>query len=245
MTPPTTTRLAPLVNWVDAQGELRSAAMDASFAATQRPESFEPVRKIKNHRNQSHKPGLYYCAKLNSHITYESRLEASWLMMLDFDPTVKALSAQPFEIVSVEAGRTWKRIPDIFVRHVDGHGAVYDVKPLEFTTDPDIQQGFERARNACESVGYEYVVATEPDPMRWAAISWLGGYRRQPQFFDMYAEEICAVAAEPISINELLGHFGAPELVLPILFHLCWRHDLGIEMDKPLREETLVGSVAS
>lgn len=79
-----------------------------------------PVRKPASYRKQRHLPGRYWFATTGEHVMYESRTELKTLMMLDFDPEVIGVAAQPFAIALTDGdfGKTTKlHIPDYLARY--------------------------------------------------------------------------------------------------------------------------------
>ena len=61
-----------------------------------RPETFMPAREFRWARSQKHLPGLWWSVTTGAHVGYESWLERDHVMLLDFDPQVTAIAAQPF-----------------------------------------------------------------------------------------------------------------------------------------------------
>ncbi|MEU1509127.1 hypothetical protein [Kitasatospora sp. NPDC005748] len=60
-----------------------------------------PWRTFRWYRNQKHYSGTYWSATMGDHVIYESRLELSRLLFADFDPSVRAIVAQPFLLQTV------------------------------------------------------------------------------------------------------------------------------------------------
>src|SRR5215468_8128842 len=95
-----------------------------------RPEEFRPVRGFRWARGQGHLPGLWWSATTGSHAAYESWLERDHVMLLDFDPEVVAIAAQPFWLRWRDgSGRSRRHVPDLFARMADGSAVVIDVRP--------------------------------------------------------------------------------------------------------------------
>jgi hypothetical protein len=55
-----------------------------------------PVRSFPSYRDQRNYPGLYWSATTGGHIGYESWVERSHLVALDFASEVVAIASQPF-----------------------------------------------------------------------------------------------------------------------------------------------------
>ena len=86
----------------------------ASWAGL-RPEGFHPVREFRWARGQGHLPGLWWSVTTGSHVGYESWLERDHVLLLDFDPQVAAIAAQPFWLRwRDDAGRSRRHAPDLW-----------------------------------------------------------------------------------------------------------------------------------
>ncbi|MFI9567846.1 TnsA-like heteromeric transposase endonuclease subunit [Streptomyces phaeoluteigriseus] len=71
-----------------------------------------PWRTFRWYRDQKHYSGTYWSATMRDHVIYESRLELSRLLFADFDPSVRAIVAQPFLLQTVLEARVRRHIPD-------------------------------------------------------------------------------------------------------------------------------------
>lgn len=230
--------------WIDERGAERQISVEDAYSAKPAFENAKPVRRSNIYVGQSHMPGFHWCGKSDRMLAYESRLEAKWLTLLEFDAAVFALSTQPFQVSFENDDEKWRRTPDIFMRRHDGTGVVYDVKPAAKLKKEEVQLSFARMRAVCVELGLEYQVATEPEPIAWAAISWLAGYRREPSGLKIFRDQILELAVEPISIGRLAALVDEPATVLPVIFHLCWHHELVCSISEPLRIDSPVWSAS-
>lgn len=204
-------------------------------------EQCRPAREIPSYAGQRHTPGRYWCATADDLLGYESHLEALWLRLLDFDPAITAIATQPFEISGRDTDGTWNHVPDIYTRRADGHVEVIDVKnPLQLGK-PSVVRQAERTRIMCEALGWGYRMVGEPPTQISANIGWLAGYRRPlgPAAARL-VPSILAAAALPITIGALAQTQDIPELARPVIFHLLWHHRLVCDLERPLRERTLL-----
>ena len=98
-----------------------------------------PVRGFPSYRGQRNWPGLWWFASTGEHVGYESWVERDRLMVLDADPGVVAVAAQPMWLhwVDGETGRAVRHAPDFFARRADGTGMVIDVRPDDRIKDRD------------------------------------------------------------------------------------------------------------
>ena len=85
------------IAYVDAESVARRLALIDAWSV-----SFEecmPVRGFPSYKGQRNHVGRWWTATTGSLVGYESWLERDWLMLLDFDPDVVGIAAQPFWIL--------------------------------------------------------------------------------------------------------------------------------------------------
>ncbi|WP_343230846.1 TnsA-like heteromeric transposase endonuclease subunit [Yinghuangia seranimata] len=125
-------------------------------------EDAAPARAIRSYKGQRNLPGQWWSATDGRHVGYESRLERDHVMALDFDPTVTAISSQPFWLFwSIGEGRTRSHAPDYFARRSDGSAVVVDCRPMGRRPRRDLLK-FAATRRACVEVGWEYRLVAAP-----------------------------------------------------------------------------------
>jgi hypothetical protein len=74
--------------------------------------------------------GWWYFATTGTHVGFESWLERDHLMLMDFDPGVRAVASQPFWLRwRDEDDHVRRHAPDFFARRHDGRAVVVDVRP--------------------------------------------------------------------------------------------------------------------
>jgi len=99
------------------------------------------------------------------------------VMLLDFDPQVTAIAAQPFWLRwRDDAGRSRRHAPDLFARMADGSGLVIDVRPDDRIEEKDAE-AFAAAEDACGLAGWDFRRSGVPDPVLTANVAWLARYR--------------------------------------------------------------------
>jgi len=205
-----------------------------------RPEGFRPVRGFRWTRGQGHLPGLWWSVTTGAHVGYESWLERDHVMLLDFDPEVVAIAAQPFWLCwRDDAGRSRRHAPDLFARMGDGSAVVIDVRPDDRIQLRDAE-AFEATRRACGIAGWGFVRAGVPDPVRTANVAWLSRYRHHRCGSPDAARLLLKAFAEPAPLMTGAAAAGDPLAVLPVLFHLMWRHVLQADLAARLTAESLV-----
>jgi hypothetical protein len=114
---------------------------------------------------------------MRDHVIYESRLELARLLLIDFDPAVHRVLAQPFLLKTEVDRKARKHIPDYLLLTALGPEVV-DVKPRHRLTKPEVAFTFDWTRDLVEARGWKYTVWSEPEPARLENIRFLGGYRR-------------------------------------------------------------------
>ncbi|MEU0485215.1 TnsA-like heteromeric transposase endonuclease subunit [Streptosporangium sp. NPDC006013] len=193
-----------------------------------------PARGFVSYKGQRNFPGLWWSATVGGHVGYESWLERDHLMLLDFDPAVVGISSQPFWLSwSTEEGKVRSHAPDYFARRADGSALVVDCRPLERIKPRDAVK-FEATRRACERLGWDYRVVGAVDAMVGGNVRWLSGYRHPRHARDEVTTALLAAFTEPTELMAGVQAVGDPIAVLPVLFHLLWRHELVTDLSVPL-----------
>jgi hypothetical protein len=108
--------------------------------------------------------------------------------------------------------------------------------------EPKDAEAFEVAGRACELAGWRFVRAGVPDPVRTANVGWLSRYRHQRCGSPDVARLLLKAFAEPAPLMAGAAAAGDPLAVLPVLFHLLWRHVLAAGLDTRLTAGTLVSA---
>jgi len=161
-------------------------------------------------------------------------------MMLDFDPQVVAFSSQPFWLSWPETGKMRRHAPDYFARLVDGTGVVVDVRPRDLV-DEAAAEVFAFTAQVCEAVGWQFRHVGDLDQPYRVNLRWLARYRHRRCHRAPAADRLREVFAEPLPLFAGAEMAGDRLAVLPVLYHLIWRHELAADlMSAPLGAGTLV-----
>lgn len=180
-------------------------------------------------------PGTYWSATMRDHVIYESRLELSRLLFADFDPSVRAIVAQPFLLQTVVEGRVRRHIPDYLL--LTGQvPVVVDVKPLQRLSKPELAFTFDWTRRAVESRGWNYEVWSEPPAAELENIRFLAGYRRDWLFSPEILEELRDADVDGLLLGqamECLPDRPEPQ-VRAAIHHLLWTQVFLTDLDRPL-----------
>ncbi|TKA04856.1 TnsA-like heteromeric transposase endonuclease subunit [Actinacidiphila oryziradicis] len=204
-------------------------------------EQASPVRSFVGFKGQKNFTGEYWAATSRSPVGYESWVERDAAMALDFDPVVVALASQPFRLAWSDGDRDREHTPDYFARLVDGTGVVVDVRP-EDLVDEATAEVFAFTAKVCEAVGWQFRQVGDLDQPYRVNLRWLARYRHLRCQSEPVAERLREVFAEPLPLFAGAELVGDRLAVLPVLYHLLWRHELAADLSaSPLGADTVVG----
>jgi hypothetical protein len=197
-----------------------------------------PVRHFRPRKGQRHLSGRWWCATTGHHVEFESWLERDHVMLLDFDPQVVGIAAQPFWLHWSDAeGKPVSLAPDVFARRSDGGAMVIDCRPVERREPRDLVK-FAVTEQVCERLGWEYRLVDGLDPVLQGNLRWLSGYRHRRHDIPAVAAALVQAFATPKPLLVGAQAVGDPIAVLPVLFHLLWRKRLTTDLSVPLDEVT-------
>jgi hypothetical protein len=204
-----------------AEGAWRREALAA--CCCERFEDTLPVRPFHFEKGLRSFAGWWYFATSGTHVGFESWLERDHLMLMDFDPAVRAVSSQPFWLHwHDERGRARRHAPDFFVRRGDSTAVVVDVRPDDRIADRDAE-AFAVTALACEQAGWEFRRAGELDPVLTANVRWLSRYRHRRCLVPEVAGVLLEIFARGRGLSAGAALAREPIRVLPVLFHLMWQ----------------------
>jgi len=132
-------------------------------------------RRFPGYRGKRNYNGSYWSRTTRTLIGFESLLEREAIMLLDFDPTVAVIVAQPFALLWPKSAS--HHFPDLLVRHVDGSIAVVDVRALPLLDGKATRQ-FDLTRRALTHVGWGYTVYTGSAEPLAQNLTFLAGFRK-------------------------------------------------------------------
>ena len=195
-----------------------------------------PWRKFPWYLGQTNYSGVYWSATERRHVGYESRLELSRLLLGDFDPDVKRIASQPFQLKTRNDGVLMRRVPDYLMITSTGP-LVVDVKRSQEFAKPEIERVLRLTQTVVESRGWRYEVACEPEAIFFANVKFLAAYRRDWQF-DPAVLDAIRVAASSESAPSLMAVIHSvdvsKEAAIAGLMHLLWRHELRVDLTRVL-----------
>jgi hypothetical protein len=219
------------VEFVDEVGVTRRGPLAALWST--RFECANPARSFPSYRGQKNFSGLYYAATMDTHVGFESWAERDVAMTLDFDPDVVAFASQPFWLIWTQDGDERRHAPDYFARLADGTCVVIDVR-ADDRIEPRDAEAFAATDRACLEVGWMFRRMGGPDSTLAANVRWLAGYRHSRCYRSDVAEALLEVftGGRPLISGAL--NTGDPVVVLPVLYHLMWKHELVAELREGL-----------
>jgi hypothetical protein len=203
-----------------------------------------PARRFRFEKGLRSFAGWWYFATTGSHVGFESWLERDHLMLMDFDPAVRAVSSQPFWLRWDGEGRSRRHAPDFFARTADGTGVVVDVRPDDRIPARDAET-FAVTAVACKAAGWEYRRAGDLDPVVVANVRWLSRYRHRRCMVPGVAAVLLDVFAGGRGLFEGAELAGDRLRVLPVLFHLMWHRQLTADLAVPLSTSAVVHAGAT
>ncbi|WP_033258081.1 MULTISPECIES: TnsA-like heteromeric transposase endonuclease subunit [Kitasatospora] len=227
-----------MIRYADASGVERLADVEAAKGVDF--ENALPIRAIPSYAGQRHTPGTYWSASGDRHVRYESHLESRWLKIIDQAPDTAVFVSQAMELSGNDRDGSWRHVPDIWVRRVDGSVRLVDVKAAWLLDRPDVVRQRDRTALVCERLGWDYEMVGEPDKQIAANVEWLAGYRRPLGAGAALVQPLLSLAAQPVSIAALTGFQAVPELARSVVFHLMWGNRLSFDITRPIRDTTLV-----
>ena len=200
-----------------------------------------PVRRFRFAKGLRSFAGWWYFATTGSHVGFESWLERDHLMLMDFDPNVRAVASQPFWLHwHDEQGTARRHAPDYFARQQDGTGVVIDVRPDDRIPGRDAE-AFAVTANACERAGWAFRRVGEIDRMLTANVRWLSRYRHPRCGVPQIAAALLEVFDSGRGLFAGAMLVGDRLRVLPVLFHLMWQGRLFADLaGGPLGGSTIV-----
>ncbi|MCW1957609.1 MAG: TnsA-like heteromeric transposase endonuclease subunit [Mycobacterium sp.] len=200
-----------------------------------------PWRSFRWYRGQKHYSGTYWSSTVGGHVTYESRLELSRLLLADFDAEVRHIVAQPFLLRARVNGKLRRHVPDYLLIE-DSGPVVVDVKPARRLADPKVAFTFGWTRQVVEERGWRFEVATESPAVELGNVRFLAGYRRSSLFSLALLERVRAEVVDGASLGHafecLPGE--SPSYVKSAVLHLLWRRELRADLTEPLSGRTLL-----
>jgi hypothetical protein len=192
-----------------------------------------------NYRGRRNYNGLHWFSNTGAHIWYESMMERSALLWLDFHHDIVAIASQPMLMHFPDGSRHY---PDFLALHANGRQVVYNVKPARFFTDK-VRAQFENAAQLCKTVGWRHEVISDFDPTVINNLEWLSHFRQNHYApTTQMRDEFLASLTTPTTVSraaELLTS-AAWTARLAALYHLAWYGYVTLDLSTPLSNNTII-----
>ncbi|BEL41616.1 TnsA endonuclease N terminal protein [Mycobacteroides abscessus subsp. abscessus] len=204
----------------------------------------EPWRTFRWHRGQKHYSGCYWSTTESGFVVYESRLELAHLVRADFDPSVRRIVAQPFLVQIALDSKCRRHVPDYLLFTGDGL-VIVDVKPRELLEKPKIAYTLAWMRDVGARMGCSFEVQSEPPAMERLNLRFVAGFRRSESVSAQVLEELRGCNLDGLTIGQAVSCVQhPPPRVRAALLHMVWRHELLIDLGRPMTSQTLITRVA-
>ncbi len=140
-----------------------------------------PIRKPAFYKGQWSKPGWYWMASVGHHVSYESKFERSLLQEVDFQGDATMVLPQPFRLHFERSESPRRHVPDFLIAYRATRPELVDVKGARARERALNKLTFTLTARACQDLGLDFTVYTEPEAHRQSNIAFLAGYRNPRQ----------------------------------------------------------------
>lgn len=173
------------VTYKTGAGRLLARHKPDQFIARALKDDIQAVRLPTAYKEQRHLPGYLWMSRMNAFVAYESRLEMTILLQLDFNKAVAHVVSQPFVLHYQSESKIYRHTPDFFVRYLDGNAEVLNVKPRQFVQKPKNVRAFEACRSVAVEMGCAYSTRSELDARYLVNLGWLATGAHEPVRFSV------------------------------------------------------------
>ncbi|MFF7879697.1 TnsA-like heteromeric transposase endonuclease subunit [Streptomyces sp. NPDC020794] len=200
-----------------------------------------PWRGFTWHTRQSHRPGLESMLSTGRQHAFESHCEDQFVVMADFTGEVEEMLSQPF-LLNFEGEGGWREhVPDFLLLSGRERWLV-DVRPAGRMDEDDLMK-FAASSEVALALGWGYAVVTGWRPLTWRNVDLLYSRRRpmtDPLGLKPLLLRTTRAAAEPLSFGELAASYEFPALARPVILHLLWHRQLGVDLAAPFGDSSVL-----
>jgi hypothetical protein len=216
-----------------------AAAADVPF------EQCPPLRRFPVRKVRGTAPGWWWSATTGGLVHYGSGAMRLHIMLLDYDPRVRALASRPLELRWREPGGMRRHVPQMMLRFADGQAALADCTTMK---EPSPRQRSLTATVGaiCAAAGWRYGVLGPVDPVYRRNVTWLAGYRH-PRYHGggQLASALQEAFAQGAPLWQGVRSVGDPLVVLPAVFNALWAQQLSADLSVPMHERMPVWACAA
>ncbi|WP_405693375.1 TnsA-like heteromeric transposase endonuclease subunit [Streptomyces coelicoflavus] len=119
--------------------------------------------------------------------------------------------------------------PDHSARLLDGTGVVVDVRPGNLV-DEATAEVFAFTSRVCEEVGWQFRHVSDLHQPYGANLRWLARYRHRRCHRAPVGDQLMEIFVDPLPLLVGAEQVGDRLAVLPVLYHLLWRHELTADL---------------
>ncbi|MFJ3795277.1 TnsA-like heteromeric transposase endonuclease subunit [Streptomyces sp. NPDC090088] len=203
-----------------------------------------PWRGFAWHQRQFHRPGLESMLLTGRQHAFESHREDQFVVMADFTGEAEEMLSQPFLLEFQGDGGWREHIPDFLLVSRRGRWLV-DVRPAGRMDDDDLMK-FAATSEVALALGWGYAVVTGWKPLTWRNVDLFYSRRRPMQdrlgLKPMLLQTARAAQAlsEPLTFRSLADSYEFPSLARPVILHLLWHRQLGVDLAAPFRDSSVL-----
>lgn len=189
--------------------------------------------------------GSFPSLKMNQMVKYQSSIERDYMLILEYDPTVKSYEAQSVTIKYKdwdEKKQKWKNrqyTPDFCILKSDHSQVLVECKAKKFVNSEMNQHKFAVARQWCAEHNWTFLVLTEEEiraQPRFENLKLLWRYARFQErpgiLIDIY--ELLQKTGNTMTVIELARKIDPqnPTSMIPPIYYLVFHHKLIIPIDE-------------
>ncbi|WP_344462606.1 TnsA-like heteromeric transposase endonuclease subunit [Kitasatospora kazusensis] len=200
-----------------------------------------PWRGFTWRQRQHHRPGLESVLMTGRQHGFESHREDQFVVMADFVGESEELLSQPFQLSFHGQGRWRKHIPDFLTISSSGRWLV-GIRPADRMSDDDLMK-FAATSEVALALGWGYAVVTGWRLQAWRNVDLLYSRRRpmqDPLGLKPLLLEAARAAARPLTFAELAATYEYEALARPVVLHLLWHRQLGVDLSAPFRDGSVI-----
>lgn len=194
------------------------------------PRQLEPYRRPSSGARSRHVPVRGFSHTVGGYLDLESGLEHDLLRLLDRDPSVAWVVAQPFALSWAEPGKRRRRrhVLDLLSVEVDGNVTVWDVKNHARAMSPKFAAVRDLTRIACGTVGWRYEVFAGLEPVHRHNLLWLHAYRHPPAWTEWRQDSVIDACSSVSTLGELMASVAHEDRA--VVWHLMWTGRLIVDL---------------
>lgn len=196
-----------------------------------------PAREPKSTAKSRHVPVRAFSTTMGKHLHLESGTEHDLLRIVDRDPKVMRVKAQPCRL---QFAKKDSHIPDLLTESTDGTITVWDVRP-EGKVGDKLHRDAERTGAACREVGWHYELWSGSELQEQLKTLWLTCARDRPAWAHQYVPVLARAALTPgATVGDLRALDDPSGELTATMWHLIWGGQIVLAVGMPLQDWTPV-----